>query len=219
MKWAVGFLILSGLITAAGVGLLFMRINSGLVNSEIDSRRTGAFTGDRAATPTGEDLPINRNGTGATITAVARLATAFAATAAAVNTPLAGGANGDVVPVGQPIEVDGSRFTVLQVLDPEPAGLFRTDAGKRRVAIEITQEAVGEAQQYHFAQFQVRDTSGTIHTWAITNGAPAFQTGSLQAGESRTGWISFQVPDGAALDALIFDELGPVGPQAIVDLR
>jgi|GEM_PF-5330400 len=219
MKWAVGLLVVSCLITAAGVGLLVLRINEGMVDPSIDSRSTGAFTGDRPATPTGDDLPINRSGAAATVTAAVREGTAAAATAAAVKTPLAGGGSGDVVPVGQPIEVAGSRLTVLQVLDPEPPGLFRTEAGKRRVAIQLTQEALRGTQRYHFAEFKLRDSTGAIHTWAITNGEPPFQTGELRAGESRTGWLSFQVPEGAALDALIYDPLTAGKARAIVDLR
>jgi hypothetical protein len=219
MKWAVGFLVLSCLVTAAGVGLLVLRINEGLVNSSIDAQHTGAFTGDRAATPTGDDLPVNRSGAAATITATIREVTAAAATAIAVKTPLANGGSVDVVPVGQPVELGGSRFTVLQVLDPEPPGLFKTEAGKRRVAIELTQQSVSGTQRYHFAQFVLRDASGGLHTWAITNGEPAFNVGQLEAGQSRTGWISFQVPEAAVLDALVFDPLGAGEARAIVDLR
>lgn len=219
MKWAVGLLVVSCLITAAGVGLLVLRVNEGLVDPSIDSQRTGAFTGENAATPTGNDLPINGGGAPATITAAARIATSFAATAVAVNTPLAGGGSGEVVAVGQPVEVGNVRFTVHQVLDPEPPGIFRSEAGKRRVAIELTQEAVSGTQRYHFAEFKLRDGAGGIHTWAITNGDPAFNVGQLAAGESRRGWISFQVPDGVALDALIYDNLSAGQPRAIVDLR
>ncbi len=220
MKWAVGFLLLSGAITALGVFLIVMRINSGLVNSEINSRPSGAFIGENAATPTGNDLPINRSGAAATITATIRQVTAAAGTAVAVRTPLSGtpGTTGSAVAVGQAVTVGESRFTVHQVLDPEPPGLFQTTAGNRRVGIEITQEAVA-AQQYHFAQFKIRDTSGTIYTWAIANGEPQFLVGQLAAGESRRGWISFQVPSGASLDALIFQRLTETSGTAIVDLR
>jgi hypothetical protein len=220
MKWAVGFLVVSCLITAAGVALIVTRVNSGLVNSETGSLSTGAFTGENAATPTGDNLPINRSGAAATITAAVGQVTAAASTAVAVRTPLSGAPGaGSAVAVGQPVTVGDSRFTVHQVLDPEPPGLFKTTEGNRRVGIEITQEALTAQQQYHFAQFKIRDTSGTIYTWAIANGDPQFLVGTLAPGESRRGWLSFQVPNGAALDALIFQRLTETTGTAIVDLR
>ena len=226
MPRAVALLILSSLVTALGVFLLVVRINSGLVNSEISSRSTGAFIGENAATPEGSDRSnpggVSRGNAAATITATIRQITSVAATASAVLTPLSGtpGAGaGSAVAVGQPVTVGTSRFTVHQVLDPEPPGTFQTTSGNRRIGIEITQEALTGSQQYHFAQFRVRDTNGKLYTWAIANGDPQFSVGTIQAGESRRGWLSFQVPVGVPVDALVFQGLTQSAGTAIVDLR
>lgn len=222
MLRAVALLVFSIVITAVGILLIVVRVNEGVVNPNNPSVRTGAFTGDAAATPTGNDLPINRSGAAATITAAARQITAAAATASAVKTPFAatpGTGRVSAVGVGEAVTVGTSRITVLQVADPEPPGLFRTDAGKRRVALEIKQEALADGVRYHFVEFKLRDSAGNIYTWTITNGEPPFQNGTLPAGGSRQGWISFQVPTGAVLDALIFQPITAPAGTPIVDLR
>ena len=53
MPRAVALLVLAIMVTASGIFLLVLRVNGGLINPEIKSRSTGAFTGENAATPTG----------------------------------------------------------------------------------------------------------------------------------------------------------------------
>ena len=221
MPRAIAFLVLSVLVTALGVVLLIGKINSGLVNPEIDSRSTGAFTGDNAATPQGSSGRISPGGVGATVTASVRQITATAGTAAAVLTPFpqTPGVRGNAVGVGESIDVGTSRFTVHQVLDPEPPGFFPTNPGNRRIGIELTQEALSGTVQYNFSQFRLRDSTGKLHTWTIANTKPEFSTGSLATGQARKGWLSFQLPTGTEIDALIFQPLGQASAVAIVDLR
>lgn len=221
MRKAVALLVFSILVAAAGVVMLIGRVNSGLVNAEIGANSPGARLGENAATPGGVD-DISSGSAGATVTAAVRQATALAATANAVLTPIPstpGAGNSGIVAIGQSVEVNGSRYTVLRVVDPEPPGLFQTTAGNRRVAIELTQEAMSAPQSYNFASFQLRDAAGKLYTWAITNSSPGFQSGTLKAGESRRGWISFQVPTGVEIATLILQIPGRAQGVPIVALR
>ncbi len=216
MARAVIFLVVSGLIMAAGVVLLVVRVNSGLVDSSIGSRSAGARLGENAATPEGID-DISRGAAGATITASVRTATARSVasrTVAPSPTP-----NVTPVALGKPIELNGSRYTVYRIVDPEPPGTFTTTAGNRRVALEISQEALAANIPYNFANFRLRDADGKEYTWAITNTSPKFETGTLRPGESKRGWISFQLPVGVAAESLVVQVFGQSKGAAIVSLR
>lgn len=220
MGRAVLFLVLSGLIMAVGIVLVIVRVNEGLIDNSINDRNTGARVGEAAATPVGTDGGVSAGQAQATASAVARTVTALAGGAKTPSTgPTASGRDITQVPVGATTEVRGSRYTVLQVVDPEAPGFFTTAAGKRRVALEIKQEAVSAGVTYSFASFRLRDANGDEHTWAITNTSPKFDSGVLNAGESRQGWISFQVPAGVALDALILVTPGQAKGTAIVSLK
>ncbi len=221
MPKAIGLLVLSILVAAAGIFLVFLRVESGILSREIEERSSGARVGDNPATPEGTGYQSSGSA-GAAVTAAVRQVTAIAATANAVLTPVPStpgtGASGTVA-IGESIEVNGSRYTVHQVVDPEPPGLFPTNAGSRRVAMEVTQQALTARQTYSMSFFKLLDTDGQEHSWAITNSTPAFQTGQLQPGESRRGWISFQVPVGATLDALEVTIFGQPRAVPIVSLR
>lgn len=221
MPKAVALLMLSLALTVVGVVLVVMRVNSGIVNPAIEARsNTGAFTGEQAATPIGFE-GLSRGAADATVAASIRDITATAGTAAAVLTPFPTGSTGrgNAVAIGEPILVGNSRFTVHQVQDPEAPGFFPTNPGNRRIGIEVSQEAVSGAVQYNFSQFRLRDATGKIHSWTTVNGTPGFGGGTLQPGETRRGWISFQVPQGVAIDALILQLLGQASAVPIVDLR
>jgi hypothetical protein len=216
MARAVIFLVLSGIIMAAGVLVLIVRVNEGRVDSTIEARDPGARIGDNAATPAGAG-GISGGAAGATVTAVVRTVTALAGGArTTVATP---GRDITQVPIGETTEVAGSRYTVNQVADPEAPGFFTTSAGNRRVALEVTQQAGTQTVAYSFSDFRLRDANGTVYTWAITNTEPKFESGTLKPGESKQGWISFQVPVGVAVDALILQPPGQPNGIAIVSLK
>ena len=216
MARAVIFLVVSIVIMALGLILLIVRVNGGLIDSSINSRDSGARVGDQAATPAGSTVRPSGGAVGATVTAAVRTATALAGGG---RTVVPGGRDVTQVPVGATTEVNGSRYTVHQVVDPEPPGIFTTTAGNRRVALEITQEALSGTVSYSFASFRIRDANGQEYTWAITNTSPKFDSGTLKAGESKRGWISFQVPVGVGLDALILLTPGQAKGTAIVTLK
>jgi hypothetical protein len=225
MGKAVLFMVLSIFVMVAGILAVAFKVNSGIVNGEIDSQSSGARTGSQAATPVGAATRAASGNAGATITAAVQFGTTVAKTAAALTTPGPGSTRTPATPavaavgIGQPIEVGGSRYTVYQVADPEPPGIFTTTAGNRRVALEVSQEALSGTVQYTFAQFKIRDTSGTDYTWAITNSKPGFEQGTLTPGQAKQGWISFQVPVGVQLDALVLQIPGQAATTPLVKLR
>lgn len=219
MMRAVFFLVISGVIMALGIVFVIVRVNEGLIDSSISARDSGARVGDGAATPEGPGRGQSPGQARGTATAVFRTATALAGQRTPSVPPTPSGRDITQVPIGATTEIGGSRYTVHQVADPEPPGFFTTTAGNRRVALEITQEATGRDVTYSFAAFRLRDANGEEHTWAITNSAPKFDSGTLKSGESKTGWISFQVPVGVGLDALILTQPGRIESTAIVTLR
>lgn len=178
---------------------------------------SGARTGPNAVQPAGGILSPGQ------IEATARpailTATALAGTPGIVATRVPTGAATAVeaVGIGETVEFAGSRYTVLQLVDPEPPGFFTATAGNRRITLEVRQEAVSQAVAFSFALFYVRDTSGEEYVWSITNGEPAFGSGSLNPGESNTGWITFQLPVGAEPAELV--ALGGFDRVVLVELR
>ncbi|MGE3073291.1 MAG: DUF4352 domain-containing protein [Dehalococcoidia bacterium] len=211
MLRAIGLLLLSGLVAAAGIVMLVVKINSGIVNSEIDSRSYNAGIGDNAATPTGS-FPSYGGNANATLTAVIRDATAFSAGTVVRKTATPNATAVEVVGIGEPIALNGSRYTVIKALDPEPEGLFKAAAGNRRVAIQVRQEAISARETFNFTSFKILDAAGNEYSWAITNQEPSFGTGAIAAGESHEGWLSFQLPADAKLDLF---EVAPIGRPSI----
>lgn len=182
--------------------------------SQTNSGSSGARTGPNAVDQPG--LGLLPGSADATARAVVATVTALAGsnTPSPLRTPVS---ELEPVGIGESVEWRGSRYTVHQLVDPEPPGFFTATAGNRRITLEVTQEAVGQAVAYSFALFYLRDTNGDEHVWAITNGEPSFGSGSLNPGESNTGWITFQLPEGAEPDALML--LSGIDRVVLVELR
>ena len=196
MGRAIALLVVSLIVMGGGIAAMVVKVDSSFLSSDAGKYSAGARTGDQAATPVGSGGASAQDAR-ATLTAIARTLTATAPGdpgTPAARTPVPG----EVTPVavGQPVTVGNSVFTVLQVADPERPGFFVTNPGMRRIAIEVQQEAVWGTARYSFGLFRIRDSAGDEHSWAITNSEPNFDTGDLLPGESRTGWISFQIPEG-----------------------
>ena len=218
MLRAVGLMVLSIVVL---VGAIFAFINehgegfTWVTSNDIGG--SGARTGPNAVQPAGGILSPGQ------IEATARpailTATALAGTTGTVATrvPTRGPVSVEAVGIGETIEYAGSRYTVLQLIDPEPPGFFTATAGNRRITLEVRQEALSQAVAYSFALFYLRDTSGEEYVWAITNGEPAFGSGSLNPGESNTGWISFMIPQGAEPAGLVV--LSGIERVVLVELR
>jgi hypothetical protein len=196
MGRAIAMLVVSVLVLGGGIVALAVKVDSTFLSSDTGKYSAGARTGDHAATPAGSGGAEVQE-VRATLTAIARTLTATAPGGPgtpAPRTPVPG----EVTPVaiGQPVTVGASTYTVLRVADPETPGFFATNPGMRRVALEVRQEAASGTVRYSFGLFRIRDSAGDEHSWAITNSEPNFGSGDLAARQSRTGWISFQIPEG-----------------------
>jgi hypothetical protein len=212
MRRAQIFLGVSIVITAFAAFLVFSQIQL-FDPVTASSRVPGAGAGNSPvarATQAGGDIAATITAAAGTVTLPTPTAGTRTATATAAP---------PIVGIGQPIEFRGSRYTVNQVVDPEPPGFFSTATGKRRVAVELTQEAVGAPAAYDFTYFALRDVSGADYTWAISNSKPELDRGTIKAGESHRGWLVFQVPFDVTPVTLVVAPSGSGGRTAIVDLR
>jgi hypothetical protein len=206
MPRAIALLVASIAVFAGGIALLAVRADAGFFSADAPRLSTGARTGDRAATPAGSGSAGVQEAR-ATLTAAAGTLTATAPGAA---TSRPGGATpvpgpGTAVAIGQSITLGDSTYTVLEVIDPEPPGFFVTNPGMRRVAVLVQQQATGGTARYSFGLFRIRDSAGDEHSWAITNSEPNFGSGQLARGEMRTGWVSFQIPEGRQPSMLLLN--------------
>ena len=215
MLRAVGLLVLAVAVLAASIGAFVLKHGERFEYiSQTNSGSSGARTGPNAADQPG--LGLLPGQAEATARAIGATTTALAGsnTPSPLSTPVS-----ELMPVGigETVEWRGSRYTVHQLVDPEPPGFFTATEGNRRITFEVTQEAVDQAVAYSFALFYLRDSNGEEHVWAITNGEPGFGSGSLNPGQSNTGWITFMIPEGAEPAALML--LSGVDRVVLVELE
>ena len=108
--------------------------------------------------------------------------------------------------IGTTVEAGGSAYTVNEVLDPAPEGYFGVDAGKRLVAVDITQVGIDDGDSYSPLDFFLQDADGYVYEWSgsgNTNVEPRLSYGELAAGQRVRGWVGFQVPARAVLVAVL----------------
>ena len=113
------------------------------------------------------------------------------------------------------ITLDGGLYRLNAVADPEPPGFFKDVAGRRMVALNVTVTAGDKAMAYGFTQFRLIDAEAKEYTWAIGNNQPKFEQGTLQPGQSKTGWMAFSVPADVKPVAVLVQPLGG-GPKIAV---
>jgi hypothetical protein len=74
------------------------------------------------------------------------------------------------VAIGTTVEAGGSSYTLNEVKDPAPAGIFGVDAGKRLVALDITQVGMSdETDSYNALYFAVQDAEGYVYGPAFSD--------------------------------------------------
>jgi hypothetical protein len=118
------------------------------------------------------------------------------------------------VGVGESVVIDGTRFIIGQILDPEPAGFFKPPAGKRFVAVEVTQEAVSAKSQYSIAFIYLRGDDGKDYGWTNGNTKPVLGDGTLDVGQSAHGWVTIQMPADVAVAAVVSAQ--PAKPRTVI---
>ena len=142
----------------------------------------------------------------ATVTALVRTAPALKSTPTpTVVPPLSAGG----------ITLGGARYRLNAVADPEPAGFFEPAGGIRTVALNVTVQAGDKPLAYGFTEFRLIDADAKEHTWALGNNDPRLEQGTLQGGQSKTGWLAFAVPVNVKVAALLVQP-GRSGPKIAV---
>ena len=125
------------------------------------------------------------NNARATVTALVRTAPALKSTPTpTVVPPLSAGG----------ITLGGARYRLNAVADPEPAGFFKPAGGIRTVALNVTVQAGDKPLAYGFTEFRLIDANAKEYTWALGNSEPKLGQGTLQPGQSKTGWMAFALP-------------------------
>ena len=113
------------------------------------------------------------------------------------------------VEIGTTVEAGGSSYTVNEIKDPAPAGVFGVDAGKRLVALDITQVGISDdGGPYNSLYFAVQDTDGYVHVPGFAEQAdvgPSFGFGELAAGQIVRGWVVFELPQSARLVSVLVE--------------
>ena len=111
------------------------------------------------------------------------------------------------VEIGTTVEAGGSSYTLNEVKDPAPAGVFGgVDAGKRLVALDITQVGISDdGDRYNPRYFAVQDTDGYVYDpgFADADVEPSFGSGELAAGQIVRGWVVFELPESARLVSVL----------------
>ena len=80
-------------------------------------------------------------------------------------------------------------YTVNEVLDPAPTGGRGVEAGKRLVAIDITQTGIADGDSYNTFDFFVQDADGYVYGtgFGYTGVEPRIGSGELAAGQRGAG--------------------------------
>ena len=110
------------------------------------------------------------------------------------------------VAIGTTVESGGSSYTLNAVMDPAPAGIFGVDAGKRLVALDITQVGTSDdGDPYNGLYFEIQDSDGYVYSpgGASADVGPSFGSGELSAGQIVRGWVVFELPESARLVSVL----------------
>ena len=110
------------------------------------------------------------------------------------------------VAIGTTVEAGGSSYTLNEVMDPAPVGVFGVDAGKRLVALDITQVGMSDGgTHYNPLSFEVQDADGYVYSSGIADAevGPRFGSGELASGQIVRGWVVFELPESAGLVSVL----------------
>ena len=110
------------------------------------------------------------------------------------------------VAIGTTVEAGGSSYTLNEVKDPAPAGIFGVNEGKRLIALDITQVGISDgSDSYNPLYFAIQDTDGYVYTpgFAGADVGPPFGSGELVADQIVRGWVVFELPESARLVSVL----------------
>lgn len=121
--------------------------------------------------------------------------------------------------IGVTTESKGSKYTVNAVeLNVVPVGSSKPPAGKRWVAVDVTQEGVTADDSFNSFYFFIQDKADYVYDGTFAFGAgkePTFNSGKLSPGQKVRGWLIFEVPtDAVVISVLAQPE--PIGGTIII---
>ena len=105
------------------------------------------------------------------------------------------------VPVGSTVETAYSKYTVNAMRDPAPVSEnVKPKSNRRFVAFDITQVAVTSVMSDPL-DFFAQDAAGWIFERSLRPAdlEPQFGSGYLTPGQTRRGWVTFEIPQNADL--------------------
>ena len=121
--------------------------------------------------------------------------------------------------VGATISLPGEQITVVKVIDPaQGTDQFTTpDAGKRFVGAELTINNTGKAALSDDANSTVSlvgsDNQDYTADFSAISGCTNFNSGqyTISSGQSETGCVTFQIPDGVTVAKVQFTDQAGMG--------
>lgn len=110
--------------------------------------------------------------------------------------------------VGRTVRSGDYELLVNSVVDPyTPSDEFsQPDAGNRYVVLDVSITNVSsDSQDYNSYDFKLRDSDSFQYDSTYSDVQQELSSGSLLAGETIRGRLSFQVPESAQLTRLVFE--------------
>lgn len=145
-----------------------------------------------------------------------------------VTVPLAVGSSGEVqshdadpsaISASGDFELGPLKVTVNQILDPATTDseIFQPEPGNRYWAFEVTMEATGDTT-VNTGVWTLRTTDGAEYTNVMLTGVgeDIFYE-SIDAGQSVTGVVVFQIPEDAQVESVTLDPNIYVGSDLIFE--
>ena len=112
------------------------------------------------------------------------------------------------VAIGTTVAAGGSSYTLNEVKDPAPAGIFGVAEGKRLIALDITQVGFSDdGDPFNALYFAVQDSDGYVYSPGLADAdvEPQFGSGELAAGQIVRGWVVFELPESARLMSVMVE--------------
>lgn len=124
--------------------------------------------------------------------------------------------------IGETIRVGDYSLTVLDIRNPaeSPYLLVQPTQGNKYVAaqVRIANQSNRNAA-FSYLHFRLRDIAGAeTRATAATAAEPAIATGDLAPREITTGWVTFLIRSDTAVESLIYQPPGALGPRGQVSL-
>ena len=112
------------------------------------------------------------------------------------------------VVIGTTVVAGGSSYTLNEVRDPAPPGIFGVTEGKRLIALDITQVGTSDdGDDFNALYFAVQDSDGYVYGPELAGAdvEPQFGSGELATGQIVRGWVVFELPETSRLVSVMVE--------------